>query len=60
MLGLGSQKVGLGELRFGAAGALQAVDLIQAEPLSGGAQAERVIVEGRPCDDPEKACELSG
>ena len=60
VLGLGSQKVGLGELRFGAAGALQAVDLIQAEPLSGGAQAERVIVEDRPCDDPEKACELSG
>jgi predicted phosphodiesterase len=60
VLALGSQKVGLGELRFGAAGALQAVDLIQAEPLSGGAQAERVIVEGRACDDPEKECELSG
>ena len=57
---MGSQKIGLGELRFGAAGALQAVDLIQAEPLSGGAQAERVIIEGRPCDDPEKECELSG
>ena len=60
VLGVGSQKIGLGELRFGAAGALQAVDLIQAEPLSGGAQAERVIIEGRPCDDPEKECELSG
>ena len=60
VLGLGSQKVGLGELRFGPAGVLQAVDLIQAEPLSGGAQAERVVVADRPCDDPEKECELSG
>ena len=60
VFGLGSQKIGLGEMRFGAAGALQAVDLIQAEPLSGGAQAERVIVEGRECDDPEKECKLSG
>jgi predicted phosphodiesterase len=59
VLGLGSQKVGLGEIRFDAAGALQAVDLIQAEPLSGGAQAERVIVAGRECDDPAKECKLS-
>ena len=60
VLGLGSQEVGLGELRFGLAGALQAVDLIKAEPLSGGAQAERVIVSGRECDDPQEECKLSG
>ena len=60
VLGLGSQEVGLGELRFGTGDTLEAVDLIKAEPLSGAAQAERVIIEGRECDDPEKECELSG
>ena len=60
VLAVGSEKIGLGELSFGPGGGLQAVDLIQAEPLSGGAQAERVIIEGRECDDPEKECELSG
>ena len=60
VLGLGSQKVGLGELHFAEGSGLRSIDLIQAEPLSGGAQAERVIVEGRRCDDEEAECKLSG
>jgi predicted phosphodiesterase len=59
VLGVGSEKIGLGELRFGPNRALQFVDLIQAEPLSGGAQAQRVIVAGRRCKDETKECKLS-
>jgi predicted phosphodiesterase len=60
VLGVGSQKVGLGELHFSEGSGLRSVDLIQAEPLSGGAQAERVIVEGRRCDEEPVECKLSG
>jgi hypothetical protein len=60
VLGVGSQEVGLGELHFGADHALRSVDLIKAQPLSGAAQAERVIVDGQRCDDEAKSCRLSG
>jgi len=58
-LRVGQESAGLGELHFGAADpALQSVDLIRIEPLSGQAQAERVILDvvcppgdsaGEPC-----------
>ncbi len=60
LLGVGSQEIGLGELYFAAAGGrLRAVDLIEAEPLTGGAQAQRVVVDGRRCDDEAEECTLS-
>jgi hypothetical protein len=60
VLGVGSQEVGLGELHFGPDHALRSVDLIKAQPLSGAAQAERVIVDGQRCDHEAKSCRLSG
>ena len=61
VLGVGSEEVGLGELYFAAAGGrLTAVDLIEAEPLTGGAQAERVVVDDVRCDDEEEECRLAG
>lgn len=43
---VGQESAGLGELHFGEAdAALQSVDLIRIEPLSGQAQAERVILD---------------
>ncbi len=45
-LRVGQESAGLGELHFGALDpALQSVDLIRIEPLSGQAQAERVILD---------------
>jgi predicted phosphodiesterase len=44
--GIGSAYVGLGQLHFGTADrGLEATDLIQIEPVSGVAQAERVVVD---------------
>ena len=47
IFGAGKQRIGLADLHFDAAGALQAVDLINVEPLSGAAQAERVPIDAR-------------
>jgi predicted phosphodiesterase len=58
VFGVGSQKVGLGELHFGDAG-LASVDLIKTDPLTGAAEAERVIVEDRECENPDESCKLS-
>jgi hypothetical protein len=45
--GVGRDSVGLGELHFAPAGNLEAADLIAVEPVSGAAQAQRVVTE--PC-----------
>ena len=61
ILGAGREEVGLGELHFlPDRPLLRAVDLILAEPFTGDAKAERVIVEGRECDDDEPECRLAG
>lgn len=59
VFGVGSQEVGLGELHFGPDG-LRSVDLVKTQPLTGDAQAERVIVENAECEDPTKDCRLGG
>ena len=61
VLGVTDERVAVGALRFDAdAPALDAVDLIEVDPLSGAGQAERVIVGGRRCDDDSEKCRLSG
>jgi Calcineurin-like phosphoesterase superfamily domain len=47
--GVGRDSVGLGDLHFTRGGALQAADLIAVEPVSGTAQAQRVVTE--PCTE---------
>jgi predicted phosphodiesterase len=60
VLGIGDERVGLGDLHFASdSPTLAAVDLIEAEPFTGGAQAQRVIVEGNECPKDEVRCELS-
>lgn len=60
VLGIGDERVGLGDLHFAASlPRLVAVDLIEAEPFTGGASAQRVIVEGHECEDDEESCLLS-
>lgn len=60
LLGVARERVAVAELHFKAQSAsLQAVDLIEVAPLSGAAQAERVIVDGRRCDDDATECVLS-
>ena len=54
LYGVGRDSVGLGDLHFGAAGELQAADLIAVEPVSGAAQAQRVVTG--PCDAPGGVC----
>jgi hypothetical protein len=58
-LALGREDVGLGRLHFRTGARLGAVDLIESDPLSGGARAERVVVEERRCDDEDESCRLS-
>jgi predicted phosphodiesterase len=54
--GVGRDSVGLGDLHFGAdRGELQAVDLIAVEPVSGAAQARRVVTTG-PCPQRSAVC----
>ena len=54
-LRLGQEPAGLGELHFGQDAALQSVDLIQIEPLSGQAQAERIVLDiACPSAEPEE------
>ena len=56
LYGVGSNYVGLGELHFGAAGLnLQAADLIQVEPVSGVAQAQRIVVD-QQCASTHTGC----
>jgi hypothetical protein len=60
VLGVGDERVGLGDLHFAAnVPSLVAVDLIEAEPFTGGASAQRVVVEGHECPEEEASCELS-
>jgi predicted phosphodiesterase len=60
VLGVGDERVGLGDLHFAAKSAsLVAVDLIEAEPFTGGASAQRVIVEGHACENDQLSCVLS-
>jgi hypothetical protein len=58
VLGVGDERVGLGDLHFGAR-TLTAVDLIEAEPFTGAASAQRVIVDGHDCEKGEASCLLS-
>jgi predicted phosphodiesterase len=49
LLAVGSEPIGVAQLHFAPrAPRLQAVDLVQAEPFSGEAQARRVVVEAPP------------
>ncbi len=60
VLGIGDERVAVGDLHFASdSPALRAVDLIEVDPFSGGAQAQRVIVEGNMCDEGEASCLLS-
>ena len=60
LLGLGADRVGAAELRFAAdAPVLEAVDLLQVDPFSGAAEAQRVIVAGNLCAGDEPECKLS-
>jgi Calcineurin-like phosphoesterase superfamily domain len=52
--GVGRDSVGLGELHFAPAGNLEAADLIAVEPVSGAAQAQRVVTG--PCTSPSGIC----
>jgi predicted phosphodiesterase len=57
LYGVGKDYVGLGDLHFApVSGALQAADLIAVEPVSGQAQARRVINE--PCQAADGQCQL--
>jgi hypothetical protein len=60
VLGIGDERVAVGDLHFASdSPALQAVDLIEVDPFTGAAQAQRVIVEGNDCDEGEPSCLLS-
>jgi hypothetical protein len=60
VLGVGDERVGLGDLHFAAKSpTLVAADLIEAEPFTGGASAQRVIVAGHACEDDQVSCQLS-
>jgi predicted phosphodiesterase len=60
VLGIGDERVAVGDLHFASdSPALRAVDLIEVDPFSGAAQAQRVIVEGNGCDEGEASCLLS-
>ena len=52
--GVGRDSVGLGDLHFAATGDLEAADLIAVEPVSGAAQAQRVVTV--PCTEPGGVC----
>jgi predicted phosphodiesterase len=49
LYGVGRDSVGLGDLHFTAGGDLQAADLVAVEPVSGAAQAQRVVIG--PCTE---------
>jgi predicted phosphodiesterase len=52
--GVGRDSVGLGDLHFARTGDLDAADLIAVEPVSGAAQAQRVVTV--PCTEPGGVC----
>jgi Calcineurin-like phosphoesterase superfamily domain len=54
--GVGRDRVGLGDLHFARTGDLEAADLIAVEPVSGAAQAQRVVTA--PCTEPGGVCQL--
>jgi predicted phosphodiesterase len=56
--GVGSASVGVARLNFAVEGArLVSTDLIQAEPLSGAASADRIVLDGgSPCELPHVRC----
>jgi hypothetical protein len=54
LYGVGRDSVGLGDLHFSSDGDLQAADLIAVEPVSGAAQAQRVVTG--PCEEPGGVC----
>jgi predicted phosphodiesterase len=54
--GVGRDSVGLGDLHFAPAGDLEAVDLIAVEPVTGAAQARRIVTP--PCEAPSGVCAL--
>jgi predicted phosphodiesterase len=54
--GVGRDQVGLGDLHFARTGDLEAADLIAVEPVSGAAQAQRVVTA--PCTARGGVCEL--
>jgi hypothetical protein len=54
LYGVGRDSVGLGDLHFTGDGLLQAADVIAVEPVSGEAQARRVVVS--PCAAPGGVC----
>lgn len=56
LYGVGRDSVGLGDLHFGPHGDLRAADLIAVEPVSGAAQAERVVIS--PCTGAGGICRL--
>jgi hypothetical protein len=60
VLGVGDERVGLGDLHFALdTPSLVAVDLIEAEPFTGGASAQRVVIQDHECPDKETSCLLS-
>jgi Calcineurin-like phosphoesterase superfamily domain len=54
--GVGRDQVGLGDLHFAPEGDLEAADLIAVEPVSGAAQAQRVVTV--PCTARGGVCDL--
>jgi predicted phosphodiesterase len=54
LYGVGRDSVGLADLHFTAAGTLRAADMIAVEPVSGAAQARRVVIA--PCEEPGGVC----
>jgi len=54
--GVGRDQVGLGDLHFAPTGDLEAADLIAVEPVSGAAQAQRVVTT--PCTARGGVCQL--
>jgi predicted phosphodiesterase len=54
LYGVGHDSVGLGELHFNPGGRLAAADLIAVEPVSGAAQAQRIVTS--PCAAPDGVC----
>jgi predicted phosphodiesterase len=55
LYGVGRDFVGLGDLHFSTAGRAEAVDLIAVEPVSGAAEARRVLLTD--CERPSGVCQ---
>jgi hypothetical protein len=57
--GVGKDTVGIGRLHFGRHGALEGVDLVSIEPVSGMAQAQRLVLDRARCPGDRDSCTLS-